>query len=275
VKTLGVLWDEAVSPGSRGFSNEKVKSPYKYLGDSADFQVVMGNYQDLDSDRLTNGLVYNDGWRHVEHISLDGVYDKFEWNEKTAELKRSLDSRLTVVNPFEVEKVCKDKLQTYRRFPGLVPETQETSNEAVKQFIREYGKAVVKPRFDYGGREVQVLEEIDGFEGREDMIVQRFVDLSKGVPGITDGVHDLRALIANGEPIAFLLRTPESGLISNVGRGGSLEKVEEELVPDEVFEILEEVDLSLRSHGDRFYTVDLGFDGDRFHVLERVDTLVD
>nr|EGQ40012.1 MAG: prokaryotic glutathione synthetase, ATP-grasp domain family [Candidatus Nanosalinarum sp. J07AB56] len=266
--TLAVLWDEAVKEGGQEFGNQKIKEPYKYLSRRANYQVVVGNYRDVDGTDLERGFVFEDGWQEVSGVRMDAVYDKYNWSDSTESLKQRLDSALTVVNPIETERTCKDKLETYRTFPDLVPETRKASTENARDLIEQDGSVVVKPRFDYGGHGVEVLGSVDGFEPEDGQLVQRFLDLSEGVPGVTESVHDLRALVVNGDPVLFLLRTPESGLISNVLRGASLDKVPESDVPDKVFDIIRRVDSKLEDYGPRFYTVDLCFDGERFHVLE-------
>lgn len=266
--TLAVLWDEAVEKNGGEFNNQKIKAPYRYLAQKADYQVVVGNYRDVDGTNLESGFVFDDGWREVSDIRMDAVYDKYKWSSSTEELKQRLSSLLPVVNPLPIERTCKDKLETYRTFPDLVPETREATIDNVRDLIDQDGGAVVKPRFDYGGRGVEVLKSVDGFDPEDGQLVQRFLDLSEGVPGVTESVHDLRALVVDGEPVLFLLRTPDTGLISNVLRGASLNRVPEADVPNKVFDIIGRVDSELENHGPRFYTVDLCFDGERFHVLE-------
>jgi glutathione synthase/RimK-type ligase-like ATP-grasp enzyme len=268
VDTLAVLWDKAVEKNGGSFNNQKIKAPYRYLAQKADYRVVIGNYRDIDRATLEDGFVFDSGWREVSDIKMDAVYDKYKWSSSTEELKQRLDSLLPVLNPLPIERTCKDKLETYRTFADLVPETREATVNNARKLIEQDGSAVVKPRFDYGGRGVEVLESVDGFEPEDGQLVQRFLDLSEGVPGVTESVHDLRALVVNGEPVLFLLRTPDNGLISNVSRGASLDKVPESNIPDRVFDIIGRVDSELESHGPRFYTVDLCFDGERFHVLE-------
>lgn len=263
-----MLWDEAVEKNRGELKNQKIKAPYRYLSQEADYQVVMGNYQDVNGTSLENGIIFDDGWKEVSDIRMNAVYDKYKWSSSTEELKQRLSSLLPVVNPLPIERTCKDKLETYRTFPELVPETREATVDNVRDLIERDGGAVVKPRFDYGGHGVEVLESVDGFDPENGQLVQRFLDLCGGVPGVTESVHDIRALVVDGEPVLFLLRTPDTGLISNVSRGASLDRVPEQDVPDRVFDIIGRVDSELENYGPRFYTVDLCFDGERFHVLE-------
>jgi glutathione synthase/RimK-type ligase-like ATP-grasp enzyme len=93
--------------------------------------------------------------------------------------------------------------------------------------------------------------------------VQKFVDSTRGIPSLdVEGVHDLRIVVLDGEPLVSYVRQPKSGLISNVSRGGSMENVELTDLPGEVLDIVEEVDEELEDYSDRLYSVDFIFDED-------------
>ncbi|MFB6199311.1 MAG: RimK family alpha-L-glutamate ligase [Candidatus Nanohaloarchaea archaeon] len=265
MENLAVLWDASVSDTEGDpFDKEGVEEAYQFFSkeaESRDLQLYLANYKWYKGGELEKAYVLEDGkWRVETDVAVDIVFDKFVFNEETKKLKKQIDREKEILNSPELEEICKDKLLSFKRFPELVPETGNAERSRVKRFLEEDGKAVLKPRFDWGGQGVKVIESLEGFEGGEEL-VQRFIDSSSGIEELgIEGVHDLRFLVLNGEVQRVLLRTPDEGFISNVNRGGSLQKVEAGKVPERAFEVVEKVDHELKSVGDRFYSVDLIFD---------------
>ena len=223
MENLAVLWDSSVSDAEGSpFDKEGVEEAYRFFSDEAgsrDLKLYLANYKWYENGVLNRGYVLKDGdWCLEMEVSVDTVFDKFVFNKETKKLKKQIDRELEIMNSPELEEVCKDKLLTYKRFPDIVPETAKAERSRVKRFLDEDGKAVLKPRFDWGGQGVKVIDSLENFEGSEEL-VQRFIDSSSGVERLgVEGVHDLRFLVLNGEVQQVLLRTPDVGFISNVNR---------------------------------------------------------
>lgn len=264
MKKVGVLWDEEVSDQEGNpFSKDGVEEAYRFFsseGEKADVEFYIAHYKWYKDGELEKAHFFDgENWVIVKNIQLDAVFDKFLFDDETEKLKQEISEELPLLNALGLERICKDKLLTYQEFPEHVPETREASRENVREFIEEDGRAVLKPRYDHGGRGVKVIETMSEFE--ESDLVQRFVDSTGGIEDLdVEGAHDLRVIVLNGEVEAVFLRLPDEGLISNLNQGGELRKVETEDLPEEVSEIVDDVDSRMKEFGERLYSVDFIFD---------------
>lgn len=263
MKTVGVLWDEEVSwEGEKPFSSQSNES-YGYFSERArekNVRLVQAHYEWYENGILTKAWVFDNGWDKVEDIEIDGVFDKFHFDEDTKKLKKEMDSVVGILNNPELEELCKDKLMTYRRFRDRIPETRKFSRENVGEMLEKYEKVVLKPRFAYGGKGIHILDKEDEIpEVADNYIVQRFVDSSDGIEGIVDGTHDLRAIIVNGELKASYVRYSEDGEISNVAQGGSQHSIGLEDFPESALELVNNINQQIDFYPSLF-SVDLFFD---------------
>ncbi|MFB6182570.1 MAG: RimK family alpha-L-glutamate ligase, partial [Candidatus Nanohaloarchaea archaeon] len=143
-----------------------------------------------------------------------------------------------------------------------------------KEMFDKYSKILLKPRYDFGGRGIEVysdIEDVDRFDkGDENLLVQRFIDSSKGIPEMDiEGLHDLRIIFVSDEPVLSYVRQPKNGYISNENLGGSINYVEIEDIPEKAFEVTEVVKDCFDEYKPNLYTVDLIFDnGGEAHILE-------
>jgi glutathione synthase/RimK-type ligase-like ATP-grasp enzyme len=264
--TIGVLWDSEVDwRGEEPSSKDAINEGYRVFSDIADdngAEVVIGKFSWYSDRCLEKGYVLRDGeWHKVNDKALDVVFDKFRFDEETLKVKRKINSELPVLNSLELERMCKDKLLTYERFDEKVPETRKASEDVVSDLLDRYGRVVLKPRYDFGGKGVEVIESLSEFEPRENLLAQRFVDSSDGIDALgIDGVHDLRIIFVDGEASTCFVRTPEEGFVSNVSRGGSMHHFELSEIPDRALQVVEQVEDVFKDMGNRVYAVDLIFD---------------
>lgn len=276
---IAVIWDTEVPQDASGpapFESGHLNRTYETfcrMAHDNDAEVYIANFQWFDAGTLKQAYTFDgDNWQRVQDVSVDVVFDKYKWADDTLEMKRWIADNLPVLNHFTLEEICKDKLLTYETFPEYVPETVEASRAAAKRFLDEDGRAVIKPCFDFGGHGVAVIDDIseyDDYEKDDDTLVQRFVDSSTGYEGLVDGVHDLRIIAVNDEPVVAFLRTPESGFISNVSQGGTLHHVPLEDVPETAMEVFEAVADEFAQYEPNMYAADMIFDADgNAHILE-------
>jgi glutathione synthase/RimK-type ligase-like ATP-grasp enzyme len=263
---VAVLWDSEVEwDRDKPFGKDFMNSSYRVfseLAEQRDASVVIGKFSWYNDGKIERGFCYrNEEWEKITEVEIDGIFDKFKFDDETVELKKKMNSDLEVLNDFRLEEICKDKLLTYEEFPDIVPETRKADESNVKEMLDKYGKAVLKPRYDFGGKGVKVIDDLDDYEAEEDLLVQRFIDSSSGINKLDiDGVHDLRIIIVNGESCTSFVRTPDNGLISNVSRGGTMHHFELEEIPETSFEIVREVEERFGDLGKRVYAVDIIFD---------------
>lgn len=266
---IGVLWDTEVEWNRNGpFQKDTLNHTYSVFSRIAKEkggEVYLAKYTWYDEGKLEQAHYFNgESWEKVENVEIDVVFDKYKFDEDTRELKQQIQVELPVLNRFELEEICKDKLMSYRKFTGIVPETREADRETVEEMLEEHGRVILKPQFDFGGRGIKVIDSMDDFRQMPNQLVQQFIDSSHGIPSLDiEGVHDLRVLVANGEPVGAYVREPNgNGWISNVSRGGTMEFFELEEVPEKAMDIVDEVRDEFDRFNPSYYSVDMIFDED-------------
>lgn len=139
-------------------------------------------------------------------------------------LDRAEAAGALVVNRPQALRDFNEKL-AIARFPELIPDTLVTSSaERIANFVRERGKAVLKPLDGMGGRGIflataddrnlNVIIETLTANGQQLAMAQQFL------PEIEAG--DKRVLVVNGRPVPWVLaRIPgASDFRGNLARGG-------------------------------------------------------
>jgi glutathione synthase/RimK-type ligase-like ATP-grasp enzyme len=194
-------------------------------------------------------------------IKVDVVYDKGDGDTLKAE-------DVSVVNSRKLNLICSNKKLTYDLFQDISPKSFQPNNKedllnAVAQVTSK--KVVVKPLLGFEGREVRIVDKEEVDEKFIDstnfpVIVQEFIDSSHGIPGIVEGIHDLRITLLNGEVVMCFVRTPPpGGLLASVAQGGTLSVIDFKNIPSEAISLAEEVDKELSVCGRRLYSVDMAF----------------
>jgi glutathione synthase/RimK-type ligase-like ATP-grasp enzyme len=257
-KTIGIIYSSPqLNLEGKPFSEKQYNNHYKAYAEASyekNVEVVLGRPSWYENGSLKKAWVYDDGWNLEEDKKLDGAFDKFRADGN--KLKQKIHSEVGLMNNPELSRLFRDKLETYRAFPEKIPETVEGTYENVSEFLERYGKAVVKPRYDYGGRGVKVIDELEKYNYEEDIIAQRFIE-SGSPPGYdSDKVHDLRLILINGEVVSAYLRMPNDGLIANVNQGGAMEFVDISEVPSEFREIASDVAKKFEEYSPSIYCID-------------------
>ena len=262
MKKIGVLWDEEISwEGDKPYNGESDDSYslFSKRAEQKEVQLIHGHYQWYSEGKMEKAWIYDEEWKQVEDVEVDGIFDKFHFTEETKKLKQKMNEEVGILNNPELEELCKDKILTYQRFPDLMPETREFSDNNAKEMLDKYGKIVLKPRFAFGGKGIHIVEDRDEIpEIEEAYIIQEFVDSSGGIDGIVEGTHDLRGILVNGELRAGYVRYSD-GEISNVSQGGSQHAVSPEEFPEAAKDIIEEVNSELE-YSPSLFSVDIFFD---------------
>jgi len=167
---------------------------------------------------------------------------------------------LTVSDP-KIREIC-NKAETLRRFGAFQPKSVMVDNatalaEAVQAMPGDM--VVVKNPAGSGGDQVYIARKnelkVPGTETYP-LLVQEFVDMSEGVPGLAKGPHDLRILIAGGTVTGGMLRQPLEGRYhANAGQGASVELLRKSQIPAEAAELALKIDEDLKQWP-RFYAAD-------------------
>jgi len=265
MKNIGVLWDDEVGWSGESAFGDVIDGTYEYfssLGLEDDVQLVIGKYGWYSGGVMDKAWKFDgENWLKVEDVELDGVFDKFHFDEGTKGVKQSMAESPGIINNPELEELCKDKLMTYERFSEFVPETRKALQSNINGMLEEYGKVVLKPRFAYGAEGIHIISEEDELPDIEndEYIVQRFVDASNGIEGLVEGSHDLRAILVDGEVKGCYVRYNEDSEISNVSQGGVKEAVSIEEFPESALDIIDKVNSEIE-FSPSLFSVDLFFD---------------
>ena len=175
-----------------------------------------------------------------------------------------------------LDRVCVDKRETVAMFPDLSPKTTEVKNRKQLEHAMKAWTAPMAVAKPVDGAEAKGVvigspNEIIASEHEFPVIIQQYVDTSGGIPGIIDGVGDLRTILIDGEVALTYARRAKAGtLISNVSKGGAEIEVLPENRPADAMAIVRAVDerfKPLSKH--RVFCVDLGRDADgKWYIIE-------
>lgn len=154
------------------------------------------------------------------------------------------------------------KALIYDKFPQYQPLTILCQDAAaVKAAIASMPgeTVVVKNPIGAGGRSVYIgkkaVIEVPASETYP-LLVQEFIDMSDGVPGLADGVHDVRVLLTGSTIIGATLRTPAAGsLYANVSKGGTERLLAVDEIPQEVRDMAQAIDSQIEDLP-RYYAID-------------------
>jgi hypothetical protein len=188
----------------------------------------------------------------VENVYVDVVFDRGGF----------IGRDVLTINPPILIKIAASKIEMYEYFSDLQPFSIVGKNR--KQVIKAAShlpgdKIVVKEPEGSGGKEVYIGKKEEVLAELPDeypLLVQEFLDTSEGVPGLVEGVHDVRLALCGDEIISYYARTAGKGrLHANVAQGGTVTYFELDKVPAELLKKVRVID-SLFADQPRYYSVD-------------------
>lgn len=255
------------------FTSQEYIDCYHQLDDllaarGAELWIVRDPATYLGGNRFRGSWRYKDGvlTRHEGEIDLDIIFNRG---------RLMADDKATVINEPELEEICTDKFKSYELIPEHCPRTalvknREEAEAAVKQMRTD--SVVAKPLDLEEGHGVfmcpkkDIVAKIPSFP----YLIQELLDLSGGIPGIVEGVHDFRIILVRGEVIVAYVRQAKKGsLLANVAQGGKMWEVPREEIPQAALEIVRRVDQKFKRFAQRVYSVDLGLDADgQWKIIE-------
>ena len=217
--------------------------------------------------------IFNGGWLFEKNrfslfkkkVKIDLVYDR------TAGVKFPLPhNELTVVNRLDFKKLCWDKWIAYQKIGQFMPKTfwvgeKENLTSILPKIKTDW--VVLKPFNGLKGLGIFIGPKKESLKFNfpsqfKKYIAQEFVDTSKGIPRVTGGLHDLRMVIINGQPVWSHVRIPPRGKFkSNAAGGGALREVEYDLVPESIKKIVAEIGQKFAQKYDNpIFSLDFGLD---------------
>ena len=189
------------------------------------------------------------------------------------------DSFVKVINTPELSKLGRNKYAQSILFSSLMPKSvliipgeQHRAKTLLDIFATD--KVIMKPVRGNGGRDIKLVDTARVFEQTlvEPMLCQEFIETASGIPGMTNGRHDLRLYVINGEAKLASIRIPKkNSYLANTSQGGKIEFFSVTKVPLEPQKIMRQVDNKLKKFGPRYYSVDFLFDGHVWWFIELND----
>jgi len=177
-----------------------------------------------------------------EILKMDLIYDKTGGTK----FPPPNEPDLRIVDSREFKVFCWDKWAVYQKIGEYMPQTFWVGNKEnlAKVLLKiKTDWVVLKPYNGLKGIGIFIgpKEKASGFEFLKNYpkyIAQEFVDTSGGIPGIVNGLHDLRVVVINGKIVWSHVRTPPPGSFeANVARGGKIKEVACSKLPDSIKKI--------------------------------------
>ncbi len=225
--------------------------------------------------------VFSHGWRVVggvmvpvaEPITVDLIFNRDDKNTIPAIYD------CPIINHPDLDRLCVDKVETAKFFPELSPKTKAiNSYQEYLDAIKEWGfgpeeKIVLKKNFLSGGRGIYIrpIKEVAEslYDDWKDILVQEFVDNSIGIPEIIEGLHDIRVVTINGEPVYTFVRVPPAGsFLANVSQGGTEIPLSLSKLPNNLLKLVEEINKKLSHYRPSMFASDFVNSKNGFKLVE-------
>jgi hypothetical protein len=260
-------WDQEIP-----ISDPKYRTAYELFYDLARAQglsIIRSSVQWYDGKRFTKGWSYDKGqWKRVRSYTPHIIENKcsFGYAVPSRLILNQLEERFIVVNQFRTEVLMNDKYLTTLLFQKFFPKTIFIRSTAeMITAIRQIpgSRVVVKPVVGTGGKDVRILSKRSARkkEIQCPSLVQTFKDTSRGVPGVSRGIHDLRIHFLNAKPFYAYIRQPKLGkLVANIAQGGTMTMVPLRQLPRTLDPIFLQVQNIFRGFHPTFFSVDVMFD---------------
>ena len=257
---LDLLSKEAVVYICRGFEN--------YLGNNT----------------YTVGWLYEKG-SFVKCSKIIKPYSVFDKSVKTIFPN---SNEKNVLNTSAFKALLSNKWEVYKTLTRYFPETLLVSNNnelmQVTNIFNSKDVLVVKPLDGMKGHGIGFFEgndiegikcHIESYPGHN-FILQRFIETSKGIKGITNRRHDLRLVCINNKVVWSHVRMPQGNeLKANVAGGGNIEDVDLILLPKLALEIVEAISsVFSEKYNNPMFSVDFGFEDNKPYIFELNDQTI-
>ncbi len=227
------------------------------------------------NDSYLGGGRFSRAWT-IDKVSE--VKDFQEVGEITADLvfnKGGFEGTgVTIVTDPSLEPIIGDKTALYARFAKYQPKSVVCTNlEEVVAAVADMpgDMAVVKNPVSAGGRQVYIAKKSElkiPDDETYPLLVQEFLDMSEGIPGLAQGIHDVRVLMTGPKIIGATLREPQAGMLhANVSRGASERFLSVDEIPEEVQAMAKQIDGELPDVP-RYYAIDFARGKQGWRLIE-------
>jgi glutathione synthase/RimK-type ligase-like ATP-grasp enzyme len=274
MKKILILFGKSDWENIRPFSNKEYQLSYECLYSLAKqngIQLYRASYQWYNYDKHLFEYAWTfkagKGWERAYDIKPDLIYDKTRAGMEVYFKKELIAKHYRFVNSLRFTRIIDDKLITSLIFHKWSKKSWIiNSPEKLRRILPRIRskKIVVKPISESGGQNVHILDKHTSLEKitfGNDYIVQEFIDSSRGVPGASDCMHDLRLIFINDKLIYSYIREPEEGnYLANLSQGGSLSIFPKDRIPSSLHPIIRCANKVFETFTPRIYSIDFMFD---------------
>jgi glutathione synthase/RimK-type ligase-like ATP-grasp enzyme len=260
---------------SKPFSNKDYQYSYEYfytLCKKNNIQMYRASYEwyDYKNHLFKHAWIYEGegaNWKKMGNIKPDLIYDKTKARMEVYYKKELIKDNYPFINDLNFTRIIDDKLimslvfQKWSKKSWLVKNKEDL--KAILPHIKTK-RIVLKPIIESGGKGIKILEKSRAIKKSNittDYLAQEFIDSSKGVPGVSSAMHDLRLVCINDKIIYSYIREPKAGsFLANLAQGGSLIIVPKNKLPVSLFPILKKANELFATFNPRIYSIDFMFD---------------
>ena len=172
-----------------------------------------------------------------------------------------------------------NKQITYQKLGDYLPETiilgmtATDRSKVIRRALDEFGRIVIKPVRESGGRGVVVTDGVDvaaqATSDGQSYLLQRFIETNQGAEGVAIGRHDVRLYIIGGSVVAGSVRMPKEGdLLSNTALGGSIKFLLADELPSSLVAFASEIITYLQLPSTSFISLDFFYGDEKWHLIE-------
>ncbi len=225
-------------------------------------------------------FIYRDGkWQKEKNIKPNLIWLKMKVTPRTNFALEVINSKVPFLNPFPFERL-NDKSLSSKIFYRWSPKTVKISTyQELKQSfdVLKSSRIVIKPLKGSGGKGVQIIsnKDLHKLQRKEiNFVAQKFIDSSKGIPGLCKGYHDLRLVFLNNKLAYSYIRVPARGkLLANLAQGGKMFLVTKNQIPRNVIKMAKEIVAIISHYNASYYTLDFLLDKEGRPYLLEMNTM--
>lgn len=227
------------------------------------------SYQWYDHARqvFSTAWTFSNGrWIVARDIRPDVIFDKTPPKLPARAILEQLRSFVPIVNDLEFATLLDNKLYTSLILARHSKKHYKVYNSeelvAVAKNIPSK-KIVLKKSHGCGGDYVEVLTDdaVLNHQLTYPILVQEFIDSSKGIPGFNTQQHDLRLVFIENELIYTYARIPAKGSdLANISQGGTIVPMHNDDIPSSLQPIVREIQDIFDIFRYKVYAIDIMFD---------------
>lgn len=277
MKKVLILYGRDNWKKSKPFKNKRYRYSYEFfynLCKCNGIQMYRASYEwyDYKKNIFKHAWIFEGPggrWKKINKLKPDLIYDKTKGRLEVYYKKELMFSHYSFINDRFFTMTIDDKFITSLIFAKWSKKSWIVRNiEELLKYSKNIrtSKIVIKPIANSGGKDILIISKsrLNEVKLKGEMIIQEFIDSSRGVPGITRGMHDLRLVFVNKKLVYAYIRKPKKGsFLANLAQGGSLMIVPKKKIPKSVLPIVRYANQVFESYEPRIFTIDLMFDKNR------------